>query len=197
MGGEWGAGMIDVTQSQNGSIILSNAVGTALVVPASELQGLVARLSEMVSPATVPATTDLFGEGCTVSLADEVERTMKVAFDRWWKTYPRKAGKLKAEKTFYSVVKKRLATIDELIAGAARYAQSRIGEDSGFTMHPTTWLNGGHWGDEPEVARRYTPATKAETAADGISMALEAFKRREREQQHRQNGLPQIDYNND
>ncbi|TXN00568.1 helix-turn-helix domain-containing protein [Methylobacterium sp. WL64] len=74
-------------------------------------------------------------------------------FDEWWQAYPRRDGKIAARKAFDRVLKNRSATIEELIAGARRYAEARAGDDPKFTKVPTTWLNGGHWADEPVRGR--------------------------------------------
>lgn len=77
-------------------------------------------------------------------------------FDEWWRAYPRRDGKIAARKAFDRVRKQNLATDDELVAGAQRYAEARAGQDPQFTKMPTTWLNGGHWADEA-APRHSTP----------------------------------------
>jgi hypothetical protein len=42
-----------------------------------------------------------------------------------------------------------LATPEELLAGAMRYAAERVGQDPKFTKNPATWLNKGSYADEP------------------------------------------------
>ncbi len=70
------------------------------------------------------------------------------AFERWWAAYPRKVGKLAARTVFDQIMKRRMATVEELIAGALAYAKVRAGEEPRFTKHPSTWLNSGCWADE-------------------------------------------------
>lgn len=70
-------------------------------------------------------------------------------FDEWWESYPRRDGKIAARKVYDRTIKRGLATHDELVAGACRYAQARAGQDPQFTKMPTTWLNAGSWADEP------------------------------------------------
>lgn len=72
-------------------------------------------------------------------------------FDRFWKTYPRRTARKAAYRAWQSALKSTTAT--QIIAGAERYAQERAGEDPTYTKHPTTWLNGGCWGDEPAPRR--------------------------------------------
>lgn len=75
-------------------------------------------------------------------------------FDEWWPVYPKKVGKDAARRAFHRVLKARRATVADLMAGAERYAAERMGDDPKFTKHPTSWLNGGHWADEPAPPSR-------------------------------------------
>ncbi len=94
------------------------------------------------------------------------------AFDEWWETYPRRDGKIAARKAFDRALKNRAATVDELIVGARRYAESRAGQDPKFTKVPTTWLNGGHWADEPAPRHTITVANGRQSFS-----ALDALRR--------------------
>ncbi|MCJ2065036.1 helix-turn-helix domain-containing protein [Methylobacterium sp. J-088] len=94
------------------------------------------------------------------------------AFDEWWETYPRRDGKIAARKAFDRALKDRAATVEELIAGARRYADSRAGQDPKFTKVPTTWLNGGHWADEPAPRHTVTVANGRQSFS-----ALDALRR--------------------
>lgn len=71
-------------------------------------------------------------------------------FERFWRLYPRKVGKRKAQEAFGRAVARGGST--QVLAGARRYADdpNRIAE---FTAHPTTWLNRDGWLDEPLPAR--------------------------------------------
>lgn len=84
------------------------------------------------------------------ALAAKVTRAQAASqFDEWWNVYPRKVGKEAARPVFARILKAGQASLAELAAGAERYAAERAGEDPTFTKHPKTWLNGGHWNDEP------------------------------------------------
>ena len=69
-------------------------------------------------------------------------------FGEFWQHYPRKAGRKNAERAFAKAVKDGTDPRD-IIAGSMRYAAERDGQEPRFTKHPATWLNGGHWEDEP------------------------------------------------
>lgn len=69
-------------------------------------------------------------------------------FERMWRVYPRKVGKLDALKAWKQALK--VSPADDIVAGAMRYAQQRAGQDPQFTKHPGAWLRAGRWMDEPE-----------------------------------------------
>jgi DNA-binding transcriptional regulator YhcF (GntR family) len=72
-------------------------------------------------------------------------------FETFWNIYPRKDSKRRALTAFNNALKR--ATLEELCAGAARYANdpNRVAQ---YTKHAATWLNGDCWLDEPLPARR-------------------------------------------
>ena len=75
-------------------------------------------------------------------------------FSRFWKLYPRKVGKDKAEKA-WAKIKLTQALFDEIIAALAKHSVTPgWTKDNGqFIPHASTWLNGKRWEDEvPEVA---------------------------------------------
>lgn len=74
---------------------------------------------------------------------------LDATFDAFWKVYPRKAGKGAARTAWRRAMK--VATYDAIMEGAQRYAAERAGGDPTYTAHPTTWLNGQRWLDEPGV----------------------------------------------
>lgn len=101
----------------------------------------------------------------------DINKDIKTAFDEFWEIYPRKVGKVDAEKAFAKAC--RLAEPETILAGARKYAadKNRIPI---YTAHPSTWLNQGRWGDEP------IPDRQAQTAP---TWSPPAFDHRELEQQ--------------
>jgi hypothetical protein len=71
-------------------------------------------------------------------------------FENWWRRYPKRVGKDAAAKA-YRAARKRGASADELIVGIERYPWS---PDQQYIPHPSTWLNGGRWKDEPPPLSR-------------------------------------------
>ncbi|QDK01178.1 replication initiation protein [Mycobacterium phage Purky] len=78
-------------------------------------------------------------------------------FEQWWTHYPRKVGKGAAFKAFRAARKR--ASLDELIAGAQRYAADPNREEQ-FTKYPEGWLRRDGWLDEALPARTPTPGTQ-------------------------------------
>jgi hypothetical protein len=72
-------------------------------------------------------------------------------FETFYRQYPKHVAKAAALKAYRAVITKGLATPEELLAGAMRYAAERSGQDARFTKHPATWLHGGCWADEPHA----------------------------------------------
>ena len=66
-------------------------------------------------------------------------------FPEFWAAYPRKTDKGNAKKAWVKAIKKKPAS--EIITAAAAYAATK--PEPKFTAHPTTWLNGERWDDEP------------------------------------------------
>lgn len=75
---------------------------------------------------------------------------MRAAFDEFWSTYPRKAGK-RAAITAYERALKR-ADAATILVGAQCYRDDPNRVDA-FTAHAATWLNQDRWTDDPLPAR--------------------------------------------
>ena len=86
------------------------------------------------------------------------EPPLETPFDRFWSIYPIKVGKKKAEQAFDKASSE--VEIEIIIEGAIRYAQdpNRVEQ---YTAHPTTWLNGGRWADQPLPDRELSKEDKA------------------------------------
>ena len=73
-------------------------------------------------------------------------------FDEFWNHYPRRIGKLAAQRAY--VTARKRATPDAILAGVMAYKQTMPQEER-FRPHPATWLNQGRWMDElPGVKER-------------------------------------------
>lgn len=70
-----------------------------------------------------------------------------MSFEEFWKVYPRRIAKFAARKAWDKALKHNQE--HEILEGAKRYAVEREDENPKFTKHPSTWLNGGCWMDDP------------------------------------------------
>lgn len=99
-------------------------------------------------------------------------------FDTFWAVYPRKIGKGQARTAFQKALKK--ARPADIMAGCERYAQERAGQDPAYTAHPSTWLNGERWLDEPTQPPQ-PKTTNRDRQSDRVKEALERIKTTQRE----------------
>lgn len=90
-------------------------------------------------------------------------------WDRFWTAYPRHEKKVDARRAWDKAIK--VADPEVIIAGAVRYRDDP-NRDAGFTAHPSTWLNGGRWADDPMPRRRNGAdrASSRTTAGEGLSL---------------------------
>lgn len=74
-------------------------------------------------------------------------------FIRFWQTWPRKIAKKSARLAWTNAIK--LSDPETIIDAAKEFADycERVGTESRFIPHPSTWLNGERWEDElPEIS---------------------------------------------
>jgi Helix-turn-helix domain len=104
------------------------------VLPTNIREPISKNRSSGSTPGTAPPATKV------------ANRDIEIAFEEWWKIYPRKVAKGAARKAYASALKK--ATPEQINTGALRYAAERTGQDDKYTKHPATWLNAECWADE-------------------------------------------------
>jgi hypothetical protein len=76
-------------------------------------------------------------------------------FDLFWSQYPRREGKLIAQKALKKALKS--AKISDIMAGLARYVAKTSGTEKQFICMPATWLNAGRWMDESDSFKTVQP----------------------------------------
>ena len=89
-----------------------------------------------------------------------------VDFLKWWEAYPRKVGKLRAEKC-YALAVKQLGKREGMRSNEAQARLLQAAKDfrlraekmqPEFVPHPATWLAQGRWDDEPDQPLTSTTA---------------------------------------
>jgi len=97
-----------------------------------------------------------------------------MTFDRFWQLYPKKVGKLAAQRLW-----QRLKPDDEVqrqIETALVWQMPRW-RDFKFIPHPATWLNQGRWMDEPPQQQQQQ---QQQASADWVCPHLEECSHRSR-----------------
>lgn len=89
------------------------------------------------------------------------------SFQTWWQNYPRRVGKKAARISYDRIVRNQIATAEELLAGARRYAAERANENPRYTKHPAAWLDDERWTDEP-----LQPFRQMTSVSEGVNSYL-------------------------
>lgn len=103
---------------------------------------------------TTPSPTAPSGVGKKPHRLKAGEILEPEAFARFWRIYPRKQSKGAAEKAWNAAIR---ANVDpkRILEGLEFYVLERRGQDPKYTKHPSTWLNGKCWDDQPDPT--YSP----------------------------------------
>jgi hypothetical protein len=82
-------------------------------------------------------------------------------FERWYKHYPKKRARGRAETAFVNALKKNKDVpadefVDKLIAAVELQRKSVDWQKDGgqFIPHPASWLNAKMWGDDIDIVRQ-------------------------------------------
>jgi hypothetical protein len=98
-------------------------------------------------------------------------------FDDWWKQYPKKVGKLDAQKAYRAAIKQG-ATPQALLVGLQRHNASwkTKNTERQYIPHPASWLRKGRWEDELDTPTPGAPqATPVINATTGKPVTKEDF----------------------
>lgn len=76
----------------------------------------------------------------------ETSAHLQELFKEFWKEYPRKLDKGKAERAFKSALTR--STFEDILAGVIQYADDP-NRNPDFTKYPATWLNADSWENGP------------------------------------------------
>lgn len=81
-------------------------------------------------------------------------RYIESEFAEFWKLYPRKIGRLAAERGYKKARKQ--ATAEAILTGLMLFNRN-LPQEERFIPHAATWLNQGRWMDELPSVRPVTP----------------------------------------
>lgn len=82
-------------------------------------------------------------------MAKRAQQVGASEFEEFWASYPRKVGKLAAQREYERA--RTRASAEAILAGLQR---TRFADELRFVPHPRTWLSQGRWLDEEIAPRR-------------------------------------------
>jgi hypothetical protein len=123
------------------------------------------------TPTDRPMTDDRPMTTALVLVPEVLSATPTDRFDEWWGLYPKKVGKLDAQKAWAKAMKKKVDP-QLIIDGQHRYNASKSVQD-GYIANPATWLNAERWNDE--VIPAHVPVARPKSF-DGIDQAEAAMR---------------------
>lgn len=88
------------------------------------------------------------GRGYTRDTSGTHQTRARSGFASFWDTYPRKAGRRKAEAAYRRALER--GTEEEILDGLTAHLPSWRGCEPRFIPHPATWLDQDRWLDEPD-----------------------------------------------
>jgi hypothetical protein len=92
----------------------------------------------------------------TTNRTNELElknKNIQKDFEIFWKAYPKKVMKLKAEKSFNKAIK--IVSLEVILKGL-KTSESVLRDDKQFIPNAQKWLDGGGWADEAKTTRKST-----------------------------------------
>ena len=95
-------------------------------------------------------------------------------FEAFWDIYPLKLDKRTAFKAFRSALKR--VTLDEIMAGARKYANDPNLPEPRFIKHASTWLNGDGW-DNPPLPSSKPVSGQPNKARDRLNEQVDIVRR--------------------
>lgn len=135
-----------------GELVPANSVSPARVSSESlgNIPGYEGEEEEEITPYNPPP-----GDPGKKSQKSRSPSSQEVAFEEFWKNYPRKVGKAAAKKSW---LKKPpdLATVIAALEWQSKQEQWTRGGGQ-FIPHPSTWLNQERWADEKPPTEEKTP----------------------------------------
>jgi hypothetical protein len=141
---------LEKTHVQSAKIAVERVIGkpqTSVSLFSEEIDTINEPLQEPMERAVerIPEKTKpLAASKAKVRAAPAPKKVIREAteFSMFWDAYPRKTGKLEAERKFE--IARRRATFEQIMDGLAR---CEFDERPKFIMQPERWLHGGHWLD--------------------------------------------------
>ena len=137
--------------------------------------------------------------GGVQSLKEPLRETLtnqeqNVLFEEFWKEYPKKADKRRAQKSFASAMKR--AKFEDLLAGAIAYKRSVKDTDLQWVKNPATWLNADSWENKIEPSAESEAAERASARKQSDLQSSKLFLEEQRVQNSLSAPAPKCEHGN-
>ena len=147
------------------------------ILPRSGVTDSVSGVTELTSGVTESASGVTAGGILTLNRTiTEPLLNISSEFEKFWNVYPRKVAKKSALKAWVACVTKE--NLDDVVAGAIRFAHDPNLPVEQFVPHPSTWLRSERWNDGPLPERKLSPEER-----EAKELAI-IERRRELERKH-------------
>lgn len=126
-------------------------------------------VSENVLPS-LPAAINVGTKYEERNTKNEKERApVKLAFDEWWRLYPKKVGRKAALRAWEKIPAEDRAMALSVVERVSEIWGRASSERRQFCPHPATWLSGGRWEDDlVEVERQASEKPSAHQPASSL-----------------------------
>ena len=162
------AGKLPEPATQEPATVFEHAERLIAKLTPDERRRLIAGLLADVPPNEVEKAPEL----PLAQTAPAVPKNEHHGFAEFYRVYPLHVARGAAERAYRRIIKKGEATEAELVAGAMRYAAAQDGNDPNYIKHPSTWLNGKCWLDEPAPAAA-RPRSYLDSIRAGLAVHLD------------------------
>lgn len=126
------------------------------IMPRSGVTDSVSGVTELASGVTESSSGVTAGGILTLTRTiTEPLLNISSEFEKFWNVYPRKVAKKSALKAWVASVTKD--NLDDVVAGAIRFANDPNLPVEQFIPHPSTWLRSERWNDGPLPERKLSP----------------------------------------
>jgi hypothetical protein len=147
------------------------------ILPPSGVTESVSGVTELTSGVTESASGVTAGGILTLNRTiTKPLLNISSEFEKFWNVYPRKVAKKSALKAWVACVTQE--NLDDVVAGAIRFAHDPNLPVEQFVPHPSTWLRSERWLDGPLPERQMSPEEREAKELAAIA------RRRELDRKH-------------
>lgn len=148
-------------------------------------------LAEPTQAETTHKKNNLLEEHQLEKNTKETNAHFHELFKEFWKEYPRKLDKGKAERAFKSALNR--TSFEDILAGAIKYANDP-NRNPDFTKYPATWLNADAWENEIAPSKDSEAAERARVRKERELEASRIFLEEQRKMAEQAKPAPKCEH---